>query len=392
MPPVFFQVAETTSNVLPVPWTFASESVGFSITAFGGDESAEASGLMPVRAASWWLEQLQGLTRVVDRHGVTVWIGLLHRVEVDDGRTVTATTLDGMANRVLAAYTVRGAQRFTATAENAASVARYQYHDALLSVGEATQAAAEAARDRYLSERAWPRREVGASLSQGVPQGQARVTIQARGYCAGGGAVDFVIGRATGSDSSGVALSNLVAVVLAVGAPGNNFNIDYSTSTYYTQPSVTRQTYNLLSIPATNGYENLGEVLRRYIALGDTSGERVAWGVRHLRRGGASSPRVFYGQAWAAVAPTTIGYLIGPPNVITTGGGAPVAYARVRPDAMVQRRVRPARPFSSSAVDGGERFYCARTSYTWQRGRGESLALESLGEGGVAALLAQVKP
>lgn len=392
MPPVAFQVAETTSNVLPVPWTFAPESVGFTITAFGGDESAEASGLMPARAAVWWLEQLQGLTRVVDRHGVTVWIGLLHRVEVDDGRAVTATTLDGMANRVLAAYTVRGGQRFTATAEDASSVTRYQYHDALLSVGEATQAAAEAARDRYLAERAWPRREVGASLSQGIPQGQARVTLQARGYCAGGGAVDFVIGRAIGSGSSGVALSNLVYVILTAGAPGNNFNVDYSTSTYYTQPSVPRQTFNSLNVPATNGYENLGEVLRRYIALGDTSGERVAWGVRHLRRGSTSSPRVFYGQTWAAATPTTIGYLIGPPGAITTGDGAPVSFARVRPDAMVQRRARPARPFSSSAVDGGERFYCGRTVYRWARGRGEELALESLGEGGVAALLAQVKP
>jgi len=396
--PVFLNVRDATTGLLgPVAWSFAPDQISFTINAFGGDESAEAGGTMDARLAQLWLQQLQAQGFVVDRHAQTVWTGLLARVAVDDGRSRTVQTIDGLVNSVYVTYTVKGGQRFTAVAQNTASIARYGEHFAILSGGEATATAAAAMRDRYLVERAWPRREVGASLASGLPRGAAEVTLSFVGYATNGGPIDWLVGRTLGAQSSSIGgLQNLVIALFASSdSPGNNFVIDYAGGGItYSRPTVLTQTLDMISgiglaVPVTNGYENLGDKLRALLALGDTTGQRVAWGVKYQRRNGV--PGTFYANVWAANTPTTIGYYVAPPVAVYTGGMAPVAMARVRPDAMVQHISRPiAQTIPTTAVDAGNRFYCARTSYSWQRGRGEKLTMEGLGGGGVAAMIAQV--
>lgn len=398
MPPVTATIyARGTSGapsttVLPLP--LIPDSIAFTATWQGGDESAEISGAVSVRDAQAWLDVLQCGVVIADAHARPVWRGYIETVEVDDGATRAATTIEGLVNSVRVSYTPRtGAAAITSAASDSNSTARYGTHAAVLSLSQATAAEAEARRDAYLARSAWPRYETGGSLRRGGGRaGMGTVTLRCRGWFA---AMYWALtNRPVNGTEVNTTTDQALIGLHSLGGFGGTYGIQEAPS--FTGPTIPVQLDVSTHYPTTERDEHkaVGQFVEEIIARGDASDRPLSY---QARGDLSSSPDAGDGhlpvlrtKVWAGASPTTFGYTLAGGTVLGAAG-LPAPWARVRPDAMVRRTAASPLFAPTSAVDTPGRFYLARTSYQWARGQGETLTLEPLGGGSAAALLARVR-
>lgn len=148
----------------------------------GGTLSAEVVVDGPATALWDCLNWLRRPIEISSPEGQLVAWGFVNEVRLALGGVTVGVSLDPVANRVAVAYSSSGAdgayeRGTTAWAENAVSVARYGYKEALISGGDLNVAGAEAKRATLLATRATPR---------GVPSFDAAAgPAQATLLCAG---------------------------------------------------------------------------------------------------------------------------------------------------------------------------------------------------------------
>lgn len=159
----YVEFTDRNGFAVAVPQQLQFEPTRYDWTAIGGPHWAEIS----VSGAQMELLRLLGWLR----YGVTVrnalfepvWWGYVHAAEIQVGENRYGASLEEMYNRVAVAYSfvapgsqsvgVRETTDWTAYAD---SINEYGTREMLASIDGATQAQAEAVRDRMLVEQRWP--------------------------------------------------------------------------------------------------------------------------------------------------------------------------------------------------------------------------------------------
>lgn len=381
-------------SATPLPLPFLAQSISFSSVTQGGDESAEIVGTMPIASAQLWMDQLQAGVIITDRSAARVWRGFVASVEIDDGVSRAATTIEGMANEIRVQYTLRGGPKTTSAASNSTSVARYGRHQLILNGGELKTPEAESRRDTYLSTSAWPRYDSSASLRRGQRVTQATVSLRCRGWWSAmyWALLNYPEDAALTAVRTQTALLSLVVAAMSDSTYGNaGYLGTLDNSAYegpYTRVKLFLSTYHL---PTTDGWQVIGQLAETLAARGDVNGERIAYGLDPRLTGASSWPRPgMRARAWAGATPSTTGYYIRG-NEILGPALTPVSWPTVRPNAMVRRLAHTSGFPPAGVVDTPARFYLDRVQYQWTRGQGETLTLEPLSGGSAASILARIK-
>lgn len=111
--------------------------------------------------------------------GRVTWEGMVYEMELTIGGVGRAKSLDMMYNHVRTDYDNAGTPATTSAATNDESIARYGRREQILDLSDQAVAAANAYRDRYLLENAWPwARTSGVNLSGGL----AELVVTVCGY------------------------------------------------------------------------------------------------------------------------------------------------------------------------------------------------------------------
>lgn len=150
----------------------------------GGPMSAEVSVNGPVRALWECLRWLRRPVELSSPEGMPVWWGFVNEVRLQLAGLTIGVSLDPMANRIAIAYSDPaadgGAERGTTPwAEDAASVVRYGYKEALISGGEVSAVGALAERATELAKRSRPR---GTPSFNGGSTGAPTATLLCAGW------------------------------------------------------------------------------------------------------------------------------------------------------------------------------------------------------------------
>jgi hypothetical protein len=144
---------QTTQLALKPAWVAA--------TAVGGPERAEIR-VEGLPDALWQIvEWMQYGVQIRNGGGTLIWWGFVERATVGMATVQLGRTLEGMANKVQAAYTYEGTdgsqtRGTTAWVQDGGSVGRYGRFEERLSLADMEQAAAVAARDTELARRSQP--------------------------------------------------------------------------------------------------------------------------------------------------------------------------------------------------------------------------------------------
>lgn len=344
-----------------------------TIAATFGFESVRLGLPVDLDEAEAWFNRLGASLFVWDPMAASVWEGLLVQVEYSAGGRTRSVSLDAMSNRIIAQYTnILGEQGLPVSTSNAASIARYGTKDFLLNLGTTNQAEATALAAAYLKRRQQPRAQqqltVGVGQETGAP---VQLMLTFAGWA---DTLGWVLTSRT--DTTNEASNLQVAALIGTVSPGigatNNF---LSTSTALitaSGQSVTRY------IERNTSYR---DKINALVAVGDTSGERIAWGVYEGRR-------LTYKQ-WAGATPNTIAYQAQFGSaMVTTPNGLDVPLWLVRPDAMIEEldtvEVRPA-----GLVDSGNRFYAERVTFRATETE-MSLSIEPEASSGLDARVAKI--
>jgi hypothetical protein len=343
--------------------TFGYES---AVLTFAAEDLDEAIG---------WADRLFCPVTVDSPDAVLAWDGYIAAVELRLGGKTRSLSLETIANRVRARYTTAlGTPAATAAASHAASVALYGTHDAVLSLSSTTLAAATALRDSWLARYAFPRAQPTTTIREGSPDGTGfEVILTCAGWYA---TLDFVVLERT--DTSSEATTAQVASLIGSSTPGigaiNTFLSTNSANIVATGVSVPR------AIEADTSYR---AAIEKRLALGDTTGQRYAWGVFDLDR------RLTVRQ-WAGATPATLGYLFDAgEGVVRSGAGLEQPFWLVRPDTMVEDvdLVPVGPPSGSSDILG--RWYLERVVLAIDES-GMTLTLEPEATSGLDARIARL--
>jgi len=342
--------------------TFGYESATLTLTAADLDE------------ALVWTERLLCPVLAYGPGADLIWDGYISQVELRVGDRTRSYSLDGVANRVRCRYTtVLGTPGVTAAVSNVASVALYGVRDAVISLGTLNLASAQALRDAYLVDHAFPRARPTTTLRNGdATGGGVALTLTCAGWYATLGAV--MLAR---TDTATEATTAQLATLIGATTPGigvTNGWLDPSTVEIVTTGVVATR-----KIEEDTSYR---QAIETRLGMGSTANVRYAWGVYGARQ--------FVVRPWAGATPGTAGYRVrlADASVMNTGGGA-VELWQVRPDAMVEDSDLVSAAPPSGAVEGGGSFYVERVTFSAQRG-GMELELEPSDNTNLTARLARV--
>lgn len=245
--------------------------MGFMRQAYGGHWSLTHRFNCSQRVAESWLEE--GIGRHVELYGsntVKIWDGFVDQVEANIGSlTVTrGSLLDTVANRIYVAYSTVdtsttpptvGIRAVTAAANDGTSQGRYGIIERVISVGGATQTAAEQIRDTAILEHAEPATSETDNLENSTAPS---VSLTCLGY--------YHWLKAYTVDLTTTGEQNASAKILAVlAADPNSF---FSTNYNYI-------TTNAVQVGAYDRDSRVAEaVIKGITALGGTSNERWTFG------------------------------------------------------------------------------------------------------------------
>lgn len=156
-----------------------------SWAAIGGCEAAQLTATGSDEALWLWATRLLADVEIYAPDATLIWGGVLWGVTLRMPWGIFDYSLDGVANRVAVQYSYEtgggvGTRQETAWAEDAASISWYGTLTRLLSASGMTPDAADARRDRYLAQYAWPK---AAQAPEGR-QSPGSVTLTCLGHWA----------------------------------------------------------------------------------------------------------------------------------------------------------------------------------------------------------------
>lgn len=341
-----------------------------TIAASGGFESCKIPLALNLDDALAWLQNLGASIVVFGPDAQTIWEGQLVAASLQAGAETVDLSLDDMANAVRVRYQPGiGAQTSTAFATDATSIATYGRKELVYGGSGMIDAAATALRDKLLSDRRQPKSRRSGGAGTGGGAGEVRLTLTGAGWFF---ALDWLTTSSTTS-ATAVTTEQLKSLITAY----NAINAFYSTS--YGDIAASGESDTQWIDPDTPYREKV----ERLMSIGDSSGQRLAYGVYEGRQW-----RV---RQWAGANPTAIGYVrsLGE-GLIRTPGGAVVDPWDVRPDAMYQvlELIDPSLP--TGAVDQTSAFYVERVTCEVS-GDGLSVRLDPAKSGELDVLLARLK-
>lgn len=342
-----------------------------SIVATGGFESADTTFVTDLDEAVTWLNRLMWACWVYDAELWTVWEGFLSQVSVTIGGERRSVSVDALANRINVRYTnALGEPASTGASSNTTSIGLYGTKDRVLSLSNTTLSAAQNIRAAALAAMAYPRAvpasEIGTSEAQEV-----RVDLAFSGWYP---TLDWV--ATNRADTSTEATTTQVGALISGSSPGigaTNAFIDTSTAAIAASGvSDTRK------IEADTPYRQKIETL---LGQGNSSGERLAWGVYEGRQ--------FRANAWAGATPSTVAYRrrLGDPAIYSQAG-LPVPPHLVRPDALYET-IDLLDYASGGGADIAARYYVERVSLELD-GSGYRVSLEPAASDALDARLARL--
>lgn len=341
--------------------TFGYESARFTLTAADLDEAVV------------WAERLLCPVTVYGPDAAVCWDGFVAGVAFQAGGRARSLSLDTVANRVRVRYTLRGlgTPQVTASGSDAGSAAIYGVRDAVLGIGVTDSTGATGLRDAYLAARAYPRAVPQTTLSVPAASGPITVGVTCAGWYS---TLDWVLLERT--DTTTEATTTQLSSLLGSSSPGiGATNTFLSTTPRITGTGVTSPR----TIPADTTYR---QAIETRLALGDTGGQRFAWGVY--------TDRAFVCATWAGATPAAATYRtrFGTAAVENAYGGL-VDPWDVRPDAIVEDADLVAVGPPSASVDTAAQFYLERVSFSAGPG-GMQLTLETSEATSVDARIARM--
>jgi len=249
------------SGPLATPFDWSVESFDWSI--YGGPTLASLSA--PDNAYHWDAAKLLRCpVEILDDAGTPVWWGFVQAATIPQGKLGVGISLDGMFNAVAVTYanmpdgaTTPSGQNTTAWALANESIGEYGQREFIESMSDGTAAAAEARRDRILSEYRYPNAVTTAF-------GGNNIKLELRGWW------DVLSWRyySNGSTVAAATLSQVAAMVAAV---------PLLTGTHLATSS------GLSTNPFRDGQTNAKSQIEELLKLGTSSGGRLAAMVNRSR-------------------------------------------------------------------------------------------------------------
>lgn len=362
--------APLTNSFLP-DVAGAMVSYQHTISATGGFESCGIELALDLDTALDWLQNLGASIVVAGPGAETIWEGYLSAVSLSVGEEKIDLSLDDMANAVRVRYQPGiGAQVATAFATDADSIATYGRKELVYGGSGMVAADATALRDLLLLERRQPKsRRAGGARQGGGGAGDVRLNLTGAGWYY---ALDWLT-TSNATTATAVTTTQLQTLVTAYNTTNDFYSEVYSdvaasgySATQYIEPDTPYR-----------------EKVERLLGLGNSSLERLAWGVYEDRR--------WIVQEWSGATPETIAYVrsLGDGRLYNTGG-AVIDPWNVRPDAMYQVTdlIDPSLPVG--AVDQTSAFYVERVTCSVDSS-GASVRLEPAKSGELDVLLSRIK-
>jgi hypothetical protein len=320
-------------------------------------------------AQEWLANGLMRTVVVYDPDSLTTWEGYLSRVDAAFGEEKRSRSLDGVANRIRVRYTsLAGVGTTTATGSDTISQALYGTRDYVHGIGTAAAADATNLRSTILAERKNPRMRPASDIADRNLPDWADVTLTFAGWY---DTLGWLILDPTGSNTSsatttqvGTLLTNAAAINAFVGTSTVDLTASGLTATEYRGQELSYRTR-----------------IEQLLQLGNSSGQRHAWGVYENRRMTVAQ--------WAGATPSTIHYRrrLGSNTLMDTAGQR-VPPWRARPNKMYEvpdlLDVAPV----STAQDAAARFFVERVMYEYD-GQGSRLRLEPTDVTSLDAVLAR---
>lgn len=347
-----------------------------TITATGGFESCALTfPAIDLEEALTWAERLLCPVRCYGPDADLIWDGFVAGVELRVGSRVRSYSLDAVQNRVRTRYTTAlGTAGTTATASNTTSQALYGVRDGVVSVGALDLAGANALRDAWLARYALPRAIPQTSIATGAGSGVVDVVLTCAGWYT---TLDWVLLERT--DTATEAATAQVATLISGSSPGIGATNAFLATSLATGSS-TAGVVTTRKIEADTTYR---AAIEQRLGLGDTGGQRFAWGV-------FDASRALSVRTWAGATPTAITYRLRMgETAVQSGGGAGVDLWQVRPGAMVEDADFVAVGPPSGAVETPAAFYVERVAFRVD-GSGMELVLEPEAMNSLDARVARV--
>lgn len=359
------------ANTAPLPdVASALTSYQHTISATGGFESLRLDVQFNLNAALDWLNNLMASIVCYGPNAEIVWEGFLSGVSLSVGDERVDLSLADMANAVKVRYQPAvGAQTATAFAYDTDSIAAYGQKNLVYGGSGMTTAAATALRDALLNDRRQPksRRAGGASTGDGANEVSLSLTGTGWYY-----ALDWIT-TFSATTATAVTTTQLQTLITAY----NAVNTFYST------------TFNAIAASGVSDTQYIEEdtlfreKIERLLSLGDSAGQRLAYGVYE--------DRTWVVQQWAGATPSTIDYTrsLGDGRIYNAGG-ALVEPWQVRPDTMYQvlELIDPSLP--TGVIDQTSAFYVERVTCSVDQG-GAGVRLEPAKSGELDVLLSRIK-
>lgn len=342
-----------------------------SIAAAGGFEGCTIDASTDLTTALTWLDNLMATVVVYGPWSEVLWEGFLSSVSVQAGSERIDLSLDDVANAVAVRYQPGvGAQITTSFLVDGTgqSVATYGRKELVYGGSGMSTTAADILRDTLLKARQFPvaRRSGGASTGEGGAD--IRLTLGCTGWY-------YSLGWLTTSNTTTTTAvtTTQVGTLLTTAAATNAF---ISTSTLDIQGSGLSDTQYIE--PNTP----IRQKVERLLSLGNSSGQRIAYGVYEGQR--------FRAKTWAGATPDTITYMqnLGDGQIRSMAGGVVDPWL-VRPDAMYQV-ADLLNPLLPSTADSPSAMYIERV--TCQVGTNSaSVRLEPARSSELDVLLARIR-
>jgi hypothetical protein len=346
------------------------DSYQHSITATVGFESMSVTFVASIEESLTMLTTwLMASTTVYGPDGETLWEGALIGITAQLGSRSRSINLDGMANRMRVRYTtVLSTPGTTAQVSDATSVARYGTKDGVVSVGTTTATIAATLANAELAARKNPLAQPSTAIKTGS-LGGVQITLQFVGWY---DMLKWVMTSSTSTNTTSTT-TQVQGLITSYNTVNNFFSSDYS-----------RITASGVSDTETiNNDTPYKEKIETLLKLGNSSNQRLAWGVYENRQ--------FVVNQWAGATPTTIAYMgrFGE-AVIYDGSGNTIDPWNVRPDAMYQEvDLLDVSPLNS-ATDTASTFYIERVTCSISQ-HDVNLSLEPAASTAIDSMIAILK-
>lgn len=290
------------------------------ISAFGGDDTAEARLMIPkAEAEVIFGEYIGNRVAIYARNSfLPIWEGLINRVNIETNGVKLSRSLDGMMNRVSVKYQNPSASPETGIVSevtNADSIALYGSKEGTLDAGltySNVTGIATALRNKALNQKSWPQISTAASSSR-----EFKVTIEMIGFFH---TLEWDTRLVTNTTSSAAysILFNLANYGNSAGPRNNSVNGAHGWGIFWndrddTDMNLTNNAFNM-TLEKRAGESALSKV-RKIVEAGDGTNDWIFQISRTVHRGGSytlssapSSIPVPYRRGIYRQANTTVAY------------------------------------------------------------------------------------